>query len=108
MSEATPKILTLNAGSSSIKFALFTIGAGLQRILSGNIERVDSDASAVRALEEVQKKIGDESVSAVGHRLVHGGPKHFAPEIVSDELIGELRKIAPLDPEHLPREIELI
>ena len=48
-----------------------------------------------------------ERVSAVGHRVVHG-MQHSAPERVTPKLIAELHRITPYDPEHLPREIELI
>lgn len=48
-----------------------------------------------------------ESIDGVGHRVVHG-MLHAAPELVSSELLQELRTIIPFDPEHLPREIELI
>jgi acetate kinase len=47
------------------------------------------------------------SVKAVGHRVVHG-MKHTEPEIVTPELLAELHRISPYDPDHLPREIELI
>jgi len=47
------------------------------------------------------------SVKAVGHRVVHG-MKHTEPEIVTNKLLTELHRISPTDPEHLPREIELI
>jgi acetate kinase len=46
-------------------------------------------------------------VTAVGHRVVHG-MAHSEPERVTPELLGELRRMTPFDPEHLPREIELI
>jgi acetate kinase len=47
------------------------------------------------------------SVKAVGHRVVHG-MKHTEPEIVTPELLAELHRISPYDPDHLPREIEMI
>ena len=47
------------------------------------------------------------SIGGVGHRVVHGMLR-TAPELVSDALLRELRKIIPFDPEHLPRELELI
>jgi len=50
---------------------------------------------------------GFESVRAVGHRVVHG-MKHTAPELVTPELLDELHRISTNDPDHLPREIELI
>ncbi len=132
MSDATKRILTLNAGSSSIKFAVFECSSGLTRLLSGEIERIGSDESALilktgdgkrekqpvaaatsvdalkRILQAVRDKSGVENITAVGHRLVHGGPRHFAPTMVTDELLAELRQLALLDPDHLPREIELI
>src|SRR5205085_7909958 len=48
------------------------------------------------------------AVSAVGHRVVHGGPKFQAPSRVSAELIAEVRKLIPFDPLHLPSEIAAI
>jgi acetate kinase len=42
---------------------------------------------------------------AVGHRLVHGGPHHTAPERITDILVNELRSLIPLAPLHLPDEI---
>ena len=47
------------------------------------------------------------SVNAVGHRVVHG-MKHSEPERVTPKLLAELRRITRYDPDHLPREIELI
>jgi acetate kinase len=46
-------------------------------------------------------------VGAVGHRVVHG-MQHSAPERITPDLVAELKRITPFDPEHLPREIELI
>ena len=46
-------------------------------------------------------------VKGVGHRVVHG-MKHTEPEIVTEKLLAELRRISPNDPDHLPREIELM
>ncbi len=108
MSDATKRILTLNAGSSSIKFAVFVAESGLTRIRSGAIDRVESNDSALDLLRAVEEKVGDQEISAVGHRLVHGGPRHFAPAMVTEELLSELRQLALLDPDHLPREIALI
>ena len=47
-------------------------------------------------------------VVAIGHRIVHGGPKYLEHVSITPEVIGELRKIAPIDPDHLPGEIALI
>jgi acetate kinase len=132
MSAATSKILTLNAGSSSIKFAMFEHEAGLARLISGEIERIGTDQSALtmknatgwremqsvkaansaeavkHILQAVRVQGGVQEISVVGHRLVHGGPQHFKPEMVTVKLLGDLRRLAELDPDHLPREIKLI
>ena len=55
----------------------------------------------------LEKQEGFDSVKAIGHRIVHG-MKHTQPEIISSELLKELKKISAYDPEHLPEEIKLI
>ena len=125
-------ILTINGGSSSIKFALYQIEEPLKRGQYGKVDRIglsgtnltfhdaDGKPSASRKLDVadhklaanflidwLEKQIDFKSVKAVGHRVVHG-MKHTKPEIVSQELLDELHRIAPYDPDHLPREIELI
>jgi len=125
----TNKILTINSGSSSIKFALFDAAANLKKKLYGKIERIGfSDAvltyqdlvadktgkhiigntSAVKFLIDWLKEYIDiASISAIGHRVVHG-MKHVEPELVSLELLDELNRISAYDPDHLPQEIEMI
>ncbi len=132
MKTGSAAILTINGGSSSIKFALYAAVEPLKRRLYGTVDRIglsgtnltfhDADGkpqasrkliaadhkSAANALIDwLEKQIDFKSVKAVGHRVVHG-MKHTAPEIVSQELLDELHRIAPYDPDHLPREIELI
>jgi len=132
MKKDAPDILTINGGSSSIKFALYSIGEPLKRKLYGKIDRIglsgtnltfhDADgkpqASCKLAANDhktaanfligwLEKQNGFASVKAIGHRVVHG-MRHTEPEIVTKKLLGELRRISPNDPEHLPREIELI
>jgi acetate kinase len=89
-------ILALNAGSSSLKYALFDP----ERVASGKIEGAGS-------LDAVLAAIG-RTPDAAGHRVVHGGPRYLAPTRVTPELLAELRRISPFDPEHLPAEIALI
>ena len=133
MKSAAPCILTLNAGSSSIRFALFESGANPHRRLAGKIEGVGSTKqtklSATNAAGKVVISRGPpendyrkaanflldwleaqgnfSSVRAVGHRVVHG-MKHSAPERITPRLLTELRRITAYDPEHLPRAIGLI
>jgi acetate kinase len=132
MKEYNTRVLTINSGSSSIKFALYEPGEQLKRTLYGEIERIGLHGTTLtfrgltrneqgsRSIEvsdhksavnylidwlEEQKEFS--SVSAVGHRVVHG-MNHIEPEIITQELLDELHRIAPYDPDHLPREIELI
>jgi len=126
------QILTINAGSSSIRFALYQVGAALERRLDGKIDRIglsgtsltfndpatnqqnsrslaasDHKSAGNFLLDWLEEQNGFEAVRAVGHRVVHG-MKHSAPELVTQELLSELRRIKPYDPDHLPGEIELI
>jgi acetate kinase len=104
-----PHILTINAGSSSVRFALFSSGMPPARLLDGKMERIGGEAVAaiVNRLAQEIKASDVATPFAIGHRVVHG-MQHSQPERVSPTLLAELRSIAPLDPEHLPREIELI
>jgi acetate kinase len=126
-------VLALNAGSSSIRFALFEAGSAPVRVCGGKLDRighrdaqlgaVDAGASQPRAPVavdgtsfpsavadllkwlEAQPWFGE--VDAVGHRVVHG-MSHTAPQRATRELLRDLKRIGALDPEHLPQEIELV
>jgi acetate kinase len=108
-------ILTINAGSSSIRFAVFAAGARLatgmrRRLLDEKIERIGDEpasATADRLVKKLQSLTSTGAPAAIGHRVVHG-MLHTQPERVSPKLLEELRRITPFDPEHLPREIALI
>jgi len=125
-------ILTINGGSSSIKFALFAVGAPLRRVLSGAIERIGMAEAALRVnglipadnvtrlvtapdhtaavgvlMDWIEERGGRDALTAVGHRVVHGGPKYSEPRRVDAAMIEELRRLSPFDPEHLPEEILL-
>jgi acetate kinase len=105
-----PHILTINAGSSSVRFAMFSSGARPLRLLDGKMERLGREAAPATAARLVQQLKAQSAIAApdaVGHRVVHG-MLHTQPERVSPALLEELRRMASLDPEHLPREIELI
>jgi len=105
-----PHILTINAGSSSIRFALFATGARMMRLMDEKIERIGSEAVSATADRLVQKLTAQSSIAApdaIGHRVVHG-MLHTQPERVTPALLEELRRITPFDPEHLPREIALM
>jgi acetate kinase len=130
--EPMHSVLTINGGSSSIKFALYQVGEPLKRTLYGIIDRIglsgtnlifhvaNEKPSVSRKLvvatrksaanflvDWLEKQTDFESVRAIGHRVVHG-MKHTEPEIVTKDLLDELHNFSPNDPDHLPSEIELI
>jgi acetate kinase len=132
MKPVNPRILTINGGSSSVKFALFDAGASLRRILQGAIERIGLPESILRVkglnqadnfsrslvapdhtvavgalMDWIEERIGRGGLTAVGHRVVHGGPKYIDPQLITKEMVEELRLLKPFDPEHLPEEIQL-
>src|SRR5512140_980576 len=130
--QAKASILTINGGSSSIKFALFEAGDSLRRILSGGIERIglpeatfvvkslnkaDNFTRPVTAanhtaavgilMDWIEERFPHGELAAVGHRVVHGGPKYSEPEHITPEMVANLRQLTQFDPEHLPEEILL-
>jgi len=132
MKPASPHILTINGGSSSIKFALFEAGDSPRRILEGAIERIGQPEATFRAkgvtqadnfsqsvaapdhtvavgalMDWIEERGGRDRLTAVGHRVVHGGPKYSEPQRITAEMVEELRRLSPFDPEHLPEEILL-
>jgi acetate kinase len=132
MKPANPLILTINGGSSSIKFALFEAGNPLRRILEGGIDRIglpqatfavkginpaDTFTRSVTAanhtvavgalMDWIEERVGRDALTAVGHRVVHGGPKYSEPQRITPEMIEDLHRLSPFDPEHLPEEILL-
>jgi acetate kinase len=127
-------VLSINAGSSSIRFSFHGTGSPPAKLLDGKIERIGQGGAnlsvaatelgtdspprlAVNAADwhsaadflmgwlEAHPLFAD--VQAVGHRVVHG-MRHTSPERVTEALLAELKAITPYDPEHLPRQIELM
>ncbi len=128
-------ILTLNGGSATIKFALYEDCEPLQGRLQGYVDRVGSPgaslsfvAAEVRAgvrtasgtvalpqgasavdflIDWLGRQLDVGTLGAIGHRVVHG-MQYTEPQLITAQLLAELRRISAFDPEHLPREIELI
>jgi acetate kinase len=123
-------ILTLNAGSSSLKFALFDIAnAAVHLSVKGEAEKLDAtphfiaedaDGESVadeswpgasfdmvigKILDWATSHLGRDRLAAVGHRMVHGGPDHAAPERVTPDVLKALDAMVPLAPLHLPHNI---
>jgi acetate kinase len=133
MKPTSPRILTINGGSSSIKFALFGAGDPPQRLLEGAIERIGQPEATLRVkdlnradnfsrlvtapdhtaavgalMDWIVERSGQEALTGIGHRVVHGGPTYSQPQRITPEMIKELSRLSPFDPEHLPEEIMLI
>ena len=127
----TGSILTLNAGSSSLKFALFDAAARTAAV-RGEIEGLgdaphllarDSGGAVLAErrwpkgqehpfatvlealLAFADAHLGRDGLGAVGHRVVHGGAEHVAPERVTPALLAALDGLTPLDPLHMPHNI---
>ncbi len=127
-------VLSINAGSSSIRFSFHGAGSPPAKLLDGKIERIgqggtnlaltaaghgtgppprlavdaaDWQAAAAFLMGWIEAHPLFADVQAVGHRVVHG-MSHTSPERVTEELLAELKSITPYDPEHLPREIDLM
>src|SRR5205809_587994 len=102
-------ILTINGGSSSIKFAVYQPSDTPQRLFAGNVERLDTSSSSEDAIQRLIQSLTDQfgpaPFAAIGHRIVHGGPNLLEHQLITDEALDELRRIQPLDLAHLPREI---
>ena len=127
----TETIAVLNAGSSSIKFALYDGGRDEELKFRGQVEKIGvaphlviSDAKGRQVAEEnwptegfdhaaatkviiarARELAGAARVSAVGHRVVHGGMNYGAPIRVDDGVIAELAKLSPLAPLHQPHNL---
>jgi acetate kinase len=125
-------VLTINGGSSSIRFAIFEAGQPPKRLLHGKMDRIGGDDASLTvddgggsAPTQIKAGIREpaaaidflldwlepqplfKTLGGVGHRVVHG-MLHTEPERVTTALLNELKSIIPFDPEHMPREIELI
>ena len=95
-------VLAVNSGSSSLKFALFSMREhGEQRITSGTVEPRDGIDGIELALQRLAG-YGLDRVDVVGHRVVHGGPLHVQPARIDAALLASLRRLVPLAPLHLP------
>jgi acetate kinase len=125
-------VLTINGGSSSIKFALYEVDVRLKKLLSGEAENIgqksaalhfknpeddqlnkidikseDYESAANWLIDWLEKQVDFDLVRGIGHRVVQG-LEHTKPEKITDVLLDDLKKISAFDPEHLPEEIKMI
>jgi acetate kinase len=127
------RIMTINSGSSSIKFSLYHIALAEALMLSGRIERIgirpslfhakkadggtlveqqldlpDHDAALKVLFDWLQKDARGQNFDVVGHRVVHGGKQFTQPNLVTPGLVKILKDLFPVDPDHLPHELKAI
>jgi acetate kinase len=126
-------ILTVNAGSSSVKLALFSPDEIPEKLIEGEVENIGQHEAA---LVLRGKAVSDEHtrtvmaadhlaatrllmeqfrqwnpamlIAAVGHRIVHGGPMFYESQIITNDVLRGIAELAPFDPLHLPIELQLI
>ena len=128
----TPVALTLNAGSSSLKFGLFAIESTPVEMAVGLIESIgktprlkasfgpgmsplardltpaeaaDHRSALATALSVLRAHFPDAKASAVGHRVVHGGPSYDRPMVLTPEVMAELQRLSPFAPIHQPHNL---
>lgn len=122
-------ILTVNAGSSSIKLALFETGDTLKQVCTAAVTNIgqpapklvvqgeaspkpvtapDHEAAAKLLVDWLKQARPDSTVTAIGHRIVHGGPKYHEPCVIDHMAMTELGALTLFDPEHLLIELRLI
>lgn len=127
----TSIVAVLNAGSSSIKFAVRAAGNGLPLLLRGQVDAIgvapklivkgpdgtvlltrefdpqgfDHDTGTRAIIGEVRERLAGNELLAVGHRVVHGGTQHAAPVRIDAEVVAQLETLIPLAPLHEPHNL---
>ncbi|ACU63790.1 acetate/propionate family kinase [Chitinophaga pinensis] len=130
MDKKNTVILTINCGSSSLKFALFDYSS-LALISKGNIQNIGAESSihiedaagheerAMQAVPDLETAIqlltglledsyAPYTIHAIGHRIVQGGKEHYLPELITPALLDAFESLIPLAQGHLPAEITAI
>jgi acetate kinase len=125
--------LSINGGSSSVKCGLYETSAEPRRLVRAEMERIGSPGATLRIADDSGQTLAERAIAgsdhagalaalldwldeqglarqltAVGHRIVHGGPRLTQAQRITPEVVAELERISPLDPNHLPAEISLI
>ena len=132
-SQHDARLLTINTGSSSLKAALYEMGQSERLALAVQAERIGLSGSQIRITDDQGKTLLDQQrelqdhesalqtlfdwlqahapgkkPDAVGHRVVHGGSRYSAPQLIDVELVRTLQELTPIDPNHLPQAIAAI
>jgi acetate kinase len=105
----TGRLLTLNAGSSSIKFALFDPAVSLHTPQqAGQVDGIGTrsgPADHAQALRQLMERIGNTPITAVGHRIVHGGTQFDQPRLIDDAVLQGIEGLTSLAPLHQPHNL---
>lgn len=123
-------ILTLNAGSSSLKFGVFTNEDAPEEITGGQVERIggkarieiekggiehgedidapDHQAAAAAIMAALDKTLAGRALAGIGHRVVHGGPNFGADAVITDAVVDQIAELVPLAPLHQPNNLATI
>lgn len=122
-------ILTLNAGSSSLKFSVYETGDDPDELCCGQVENIGSEARLVidtepsnsrnigaadhntavtTILEALNPILGDRTVEGVGHRIVHGGLEFKSATVLTPDIIERLTALEPLAPLHQPHNLAAV
>ncbi|WP_333829716.1 acetate/propionate family kinase [Pararhodobacter sp.] len=124
------RVLVFNAGSSSLKFGVFDAGKATDQCFKGSFERFrDGECSfrfcaggrdeagqaphgdlsaAIAAVPGVLADWGIDAITAVGHRIAHGGPDFVAPARLDSETLARIEALTPLAPLHNPANLEAV
>lgn len=131
--EKSVRVLTLNSGSSSLKFSLHDLGDEERLQMSGRLTGIGLKSGSFKVsgsdgrilvertlavpewgatletlFDWLNVHLSSSGLDAIGHRVVHGGAKYQRPAVVNDDLLDELERLVPLAPDHLPREILVV
>lgn len=126
-------VLTVNGGSSSLKFGLFEATTDGPCRIMGKVERIGLPGTTLSVTDQATPQVTHATadlrsmseawrlvtadlaarvdlteISGIGHRIVHGGPRFNQSVVVTDEVLRQLEELAPIDPTHLPSELELL
>lgn len=124
------RVLVFNAGSSSLKFGIFSVGTETREVFKGSYERFRAGGceyrfrhgetdergaaafanpgDALKGVPDALKQFALDSVDAVGHRIVHGGARFSAPTLLDDETVEAITALTPLAPLHNPANLEAV
>jgi acetate kinase len=131
MASQRHRILTMNRGSATLKSTLYEIGVRKEALLSISVAYGGTTSARLKITDASSATLLDSSVKgrdsnaaleaivawldkhqylsglqAAGHRLVHGGARYTEPQRVTPKFLSALKKLVPLDPDHLPAAIK--